>query len=146
MANTHEVSKEVADKALEAVRLARQTGSIRKGANEATKSIERGLASLVVIAGDVTPPEVVMHLPMLCEQRKITFLHVPAKLELGKAVGLSVPCTAVAIEKPGEADRLIKEISGKVTGKAAEEKKPAQEHREKEAKPKTEKKDEKKEE
>ncbi len=112
-----EVSKEVADKALEAIRLAKQSGSVRKGANEVTKSLERGLASFVVIAGDVTPEEVVMHLPMLCEQKKVPYLHVPAKLDLGKAVGLSVPCTAIAVEKQGNADKLIKEIAGKVTGK-----------------------------
>ena len=46
-----EVPKEIADKSLEALRLARQGGAVRKGVNEVTKSIERGLASLVYIAG-----------------------------------------------------------------------------------------------
>jgi large subunit ribosomal protein L7Ae len=134
MANTkNEVNKEVADKALEAVRLARQTGSIRKGSNETTKSIERGLASLVVIANDVVPAEVVMHLPMLCDQRKVPYLYVSAKLDLGKAVGLNVPCTAVAIEKAGESEKLIKEITGKVTGKSADAPKAAQPAKKEEA-------------
>ena len=48
-------SKEISDKALEAVRLSRQSGTIKKGVNEVTKSIERGLASLVVMAEDVEP-------------------------------------------------------------------------------------------
>ena len=114
-----EVSKEVAEKAYEAIRLAKQSGSVRKGANEVTKSLERGLATFVVIAGDVTPEEVVMHLPMLCEQKKVPFMHVPMKLELGKAVGLGVPCTAVAVEKQGNADKVIKDITGRVSGKEA---------------------------
>jgi len=114
-----EVSKEVADKAYEAVRAAKQNGTVKKGMNETTKSIERGLASLVVIAEDVEPEEVVMHLPMLCEQKKIPFVYVPAKLNLGKAIGLNVGCAAVAIEKMGAAEPMVKEIVAKVTGKPA---------------------------
>jgi large subunit ribosomal protein L7Ae len=119
MVAQREFSKEVMDKAYEAIRQARQTGSVRKGANEATKSIERGLATLIVVAGDVTPMEVVMHLPILCEQKKVPFIQVPAKLELGKAVGLNVPCAAVAVEKPGESERTIREINSMLTGKSA---------------------------
>ncbi len=117
-----EVSKEVADKALEAVRLAKQTGTVRKGVNEVTKSIERGLSSLVVIAGDVEPEEVVMHIPGLCEQKKINYVYVPAKLDLGKAIGMSVPCSSVAIEKQGEAQGNIAEVIAKITGKSSGEK------------------------
>lgn len=113
-----EVSKDVSDKALEAVRLARQGGSIRKGVNEATKSIERGLSSLVVIAEDVEPEEVVMHLPMICEQKKIPFVYVPTKQALGASAGLKVPCAAIAIEKGGAAEVVIKDVVAKVTGKA----------------------------
>ncbi|MDE1825860.1 MAG: 50S ribosomal protein L7Ae [Candidatus Micrarchaeota archaeon] len=113
-----EVSKEVADKALEAVRLAKQKNAVRKGVNEATKSIERGMASLVVLAEDVEPEEVVMHIPMLCEQKKITLVYVPTKLALGQAAGLKVPCTAITIEKSQEADPLIKDIAAKVSGKS----------------------------
>lgn len=132
-----EVSKEVSDKALEAVRLARQSGSVRKGVNETTKSIERGLASLVVIAEDVEPEEVVMHLPMLCEQKKINFVYVPAKQNLGVAIGLTVPCAAVAIEKQGEAESVVREVVMKVTGKAPEQKKVQPQAQKKEQRPQT---------
>ncbi|MEM0149231.1 MAG: 50S ribosomal protein L7Ae [Candidatus Micrarchaeaceae archaeon] len=113
-----EVSKEVADKAYEAVRLAMQSGAIKKGANETTKSIERGIAQLVVIAEDVDPEEVVMHIPMLCEQRKIPFVYVPTKKDLGKAIGLNVNCASVAIEKFGNAEAVAKDVIAKVTGKS----------------------------
>ena len=58
-----EVNKELAEKAYEAVYLAKASGRIRKGVNESTKAIERGIAKLVVAAGDVTPEEILMHLP-----------------------------------------------------------------------------------
>ncbi|MEM3607101.1 MAG: ribosomal L7Ae/L30e/S12e/Gadd45 family protein, partial [Candidatus Bathyarchaeia archaeon] len=65
------VPKEVADKAYQLVQASRGTGKIKKGTNETTKSIERGLAKLVLIAEDVDPPQIVAHLPLLCEERKI---------------------------------------------------------------------------
>ncbi|MBI5355443.1 MAG: ribosomal L7Ae/L30e/S12e/Gadd45 family protein, partial [Candidatus Aenigmarchaeota archaeon] len=44
------VSDELSEKALEALEAARNGGKLRIGTNEATKSIERGEAKLVVIA------------------------------------------------------------------------------------------------
>ncbi len=105
-----ETPKEIVDKALSAIKLAKQDGSIRKGVNEVTKSLERGLATLVIVANDVDPKEVVMHLPSLCEQHKTPLIAVPAKLDLGKAVGLNVACSSVAIEKPGSAADVVKEL------------------------------------
>lgn len=120
-----EVSNEVVSKTYEALQLVRQSGKIRKGANEVTKSVEQGLASFVVIAGDVDPEEVVVHIPKLCEQKKIPFSYVPSKTELGKSIGLNVPCTAIAVENAGSADHNIKDIISKVTGIGASEKKAA---------------------
>ncbi|MGC8628899.1 MAG: 50S ribosomal protein L7Ae [Candidatus Micrarchaeia archaeon] len=106
-----EIPKEIVDKALSAIKLAKQDGSIRKGVNEVTKSLERGLATLVIVANDVEPKEVVMHLPGLCEQHKTPLVFVPAKADLGKAAGLNVPCSSVAIEKAGSASAVVKEIA-----------------------------------
>ena len=43
---------------------------------------------------------------------------MPSKLELGKSIGLNVPCTAVAVEKAGSAQHNISDIVSKVTGVA----------------------------
>ncbi len=111
-----EVPTEVVSKTYEALQLAKQSGAVKKGANEVTKSIERGLASFVVMAGDVEPEEVVMHIPMLCQQKGVAYSYVPSKLELGKSIGLGVPCTAVAVENQGNAASSIKDIVSKLTG------------------------------
>ena len=52
-----EVSNDVVSKTYEALQIVKQSGKVRKGANEVTKSVEQGLASFVVIAGDVEPEE-----------------------------------------------------------------------------------------
>ena len=109
-----EVPKEVADAALEALKIATETGKIRKGTNEATKSIERGKAKLVLIAEDVQPPEIVAHLPLLCDERKSTFVYVPSKVSIGNALGINVGSAAAAIEDTGDAENLVSEITSKI--------------------------------
>lgn len=105
------MTDENANKAYEAVELAKKTGKIKKGSNEATKIAERGLAKLVVVASDVSPREVIMHLAPLCKEKNIPYVEVPSREELGAAAGLQVPTSAVVIIKEGEAKDLIKELS-----------------------------------
>ena len=106
----YEVPKEIVDAAYEALTIASKSGVVRKGTNEATKAVERSIAKLVVIAEDVDPPEVVAHLPLLCEERKIPYVFVPSKDKLGTSIGIDVPCAAACILKEGEAAGLIREI------------------------------------
>ena len=109
-----QVPKELAEKAYEAIELARSTGKINKGTNEVTKMVERGMAKLVVIAEDVEPEEVVAHLPLLCEEKNIPYVYVPRKEELGKAAGLEVAAASTCIVAPGKAKELVEEIAEKV--------------------------------
>jgi len=109
-----EVPKEVADAAYEAIQIAARTGKVRRGTNETTKAVERGQAKLVLIAEDVDPPEVVAHLPILCEERKVPYVYVPSKAKLGSAAGIDVPSASVCIIDAGEAADLVNEIIARV--------------------------------
>ncbi len=104
-----EVPKELQDKILSAVEIARETGKVRKGTNEVTKVVERGLAKFVIIAEDVNPPEIVAHLPLLCEEKGITYGYVPSKEELGKRLGIKSAASAAVIEF-GKSEEMFKEI------------------------------------
>ena len=42
---------------------------LKKGANEATKSLNRGIAEFIVLAADAEPLEILLHLPLLCEDK-----------------------------------------------------------------------------
>ena len=106
-----EVPPELAEKAYEALRKARETGGkIKKGTNEVTKAVERGLAKLVLIAEDVDPPEIVAHLPLLCDEKKIPYVYVPSKKKLGEAAGIEVAAASACIIDPGAAKELVDEI------------------------------------
>ncbi|MGQ9582365.1 MAG: 50S ribosomal protein L7Ae [Thermoplasmatota archaeon] len=109
-----ETPKEVADRAYEIVELARESGKVSKGSNEVTKMVERGLARMVVMSEDVQPEEILAHLPILCEERNVPYVYVPAKQELGKAAGLEVPTASVAIVDPGKGKAMLEELASKV--------------------------------
>ena|SRR5215831_9239967 len=111
-----QVPKEAADKAYQLLQVAKDTGKIRKGTNESTKAIERGSAKLVVIAEDVEPPQIVAHLPIICEERKIPYLFVPSKLELGKSAGLDVGSAAVSILEAGDGSDALRDLQKVLEG------------------------------
>ena len=70
---------------------------MKKGANEATKSLNRGVADLVVLAADTEPLEIVLHLPLLCEDKNVPYVYVPKQADLGRACGVSRNIVAAVI-------------------------------------------------
>ncbi|MCD6477235.1 MAG: 50S ribosomal protein L7ae [Candidatus Aenigmarchaeota archaeon] len=88
---------------LQQIEIAKKTGKIKIGTNETTKAIERGVAKIVIAADDVDPKEIIMHLKPLCDEKKITYLTVKSKKELGQAAGINVGTASIAIIDVGEA-------------------------------------------
>jgi len=104
------MADDLIQKALEAVEVAKNTGKVKKGTNEATKALERGTAKLVVFAKDVQPAEIVVHLPLLAKEKGIPCVQVNSKEELGIAAGIGVPTGAVAVIVEGDAKKVIEEL------------------------------------
>ena len=110
-----ETPEELISPIYEAVRVANESGKVRKGTNEATKAIERGICKLVIIAEDVEPPEVVAHLPILCEEQGAAYAFVPSKQELGKALGIDITSAAAAILDSGDAQHIVDQVVSSVS-------------------------------
>jgi large subunit ribosomal protein L7Ae len=88
-------------------------GKIKAGLNEVTKAIERGNAKLVVVAEDVSPAELVMHLPILCAEKNTPISYIASRKDLGEKAGLRMATSAIAIvESPAEND--IKDLAAKI--------------------------------
>ena len=123
-----EVPENLDNPIYESLRVAVETGKVKRGTNEATKAIERGISKLIIIAEDVEPPEVVAHLPILCEEQGAAYAFVPSKQELGKALGIEVTSAAAAILDSGDAQHIIDEVVGSIAkikdGKSEPEAKP----------------------
>ncbi len=105
-----DVPKEMIKLVYEAVRSAKDSGKVKRGTNETTKTVERGIAKLVIIAEDVEPPEVVAHLPILCEERNTPYVYVPSKKQLGEALGIDVAVAAACIIDAGDAKQAVEQI------------------------------------
>ncbi|PSQ45010.1 50S ribosomal protein L7ae [Halobacteriales archaeon SW_7_68_16] len=109
-----DVPADLQDDALEALEVARDTGSVKKGTNETTKAVERGTAELVLVAEDVQPEEIVMHLPELSDEKGVPYVFVSEQDEVGHAAGLEVGSAAAAIVDAGEAGGDVESIAEKV--------------------------------
>jgi len=105
-----EVPTDLVSPIYEAIRVAQTSGKVKKGTNEVTKAIERGISKLVIIAEDVEPAEVVAHLPILCEEHGIPYGFVPSRQELGKSLGIDVTSAAAAILDSGDAQHIVDQI------------------------------------
>jgi len=105
-----QVPEDLVSPIYEALRVAHQSGKVKKGTNEVTKAIERGISKLAIIAEDVEPPEVVAHLPILCEEHGAAYAFVPSKQDLGKALGIDVTSAAASIIDAGDAQHIVDQI------------------------------------
>ena len=109
-----DIPADLEERAVEALEVARDTGSVKKGTNETTKAVERGTAELVYVAEDVQPEEIVMHLPELCDEKGIAFVFVDSQEDVGHAAGLEVGSAAAAIVDAGDAEGDVEDIADKV--------------------------------
>lgn len=74
---------------MDVVQQAANYKQLKKGANEATKTLNRGISELIVMAADAEPLEILMHLPLLCEDKNVPYVFVSSKQALGRACGVS---------------------------------------------------------
>ena len=65
---------------------------------------------MVVISEDVAPPEVVAHLPILCNEMNIPFVFVPQKELLGQAISIDIGAAVACIVEPGDAKDTLDKI------------------------------------
>ena len=84
-------------KILDLLQQATSYRQLKKGANEATKTLNRGISELIVLAADTEPLEILLHLPLLCEDKNVPYVFVPSKVALGRACGVTRPVISASI-------------------------------------------------
>ncbi|CAH9100151.1 unnamed protein product [Cuscuta europaea] len=70
---------------------------LKKGANEATKTLNRGISEFIVMAADTEPLEILLHLPLLAEDKNVPYVFVKSKEALGRACGVTRPVIACSV-------------------------------------------------
>ena len=85
-----------------------------------------GLRRLCVIAGDISPIDVITHVPMLCEEANVPYIYVHSKEELGAAGQTKRPTSCMLVlpdaqkggEKMGSDDaKEFADMYGKIVSK-----------------------------
>ncbi|KAL6506841.1 RNA binding protein snu13 [Orobanche hederae] len=74
-----------------------ESKQLKKGANEATKTLNRGISEFIVMAADTEPIEILLHLPLLAEDKNVPYVFVPSKQALGRACGVTRPVIACSV-------------------------------------------------
>lgn len=90
-------SRKTTKKIHKLVKKASQSKFVRRGVKEVVKAIRKGEKGFCVIAGDISPVDVITHLPILCEDRQIPYFYVPSKSDLGAAASTKRPTSCVLI-------------------------------------------------
>lgn len=88
---------ELTQQILDVVQQATNLRQLKKGANEATKTLNRGISEFIIMAADCEPIEILLHLPLLCEDKNVPYVFVPSRAALGRACGVSRPVIAASI-------------------------------------------------
>ncbi|KAL9715408.1 RNA binding protein snu13 [Leucoagaricus gongylophorus] len=90
-------SADLTNELLDLVQQATAYKQVKKGANETTKTLNRGIAELIILTADTEPLEILLHLPLLCEEKNVPYVFVPNKAALGRACNVSRPVIAASI-------------------------------------------------
>ncbi|KAK3037107.1 hypothetical protein RJ639_031526 [Escallonia herrerae] len=93
--------KKLCKRTLKLVRRAAEHKCLKRGVKEVVKSIRRGNKGLCVIAGNISPIDVITHVPILCEEAEIPYVYVPSKEDLANAGSTKRPtCCVLVLTKP----------------------------------------------
>ena len=105
-------------KLFKAVKRAAAAKNIKRGVKEVVKALRKGEKGLVVLAGDISPVDVISHIPVLCEDGEVPYVYVNSKADLGAAAATKRPTSVVFLApKKGDAEFLKEEKMAELLAK-----------------------------
>jgi len=87
-----------------------QKGFVRNGLKDVQRRIRLGERGLVIFAGDVTPIDIMCHMPGVCEEKNIPYIYTPSRIELGHALGLKRTSLMVLVREHADYQDLYNEL------------------------------------
>ncbi|KAI8564139.1 hypothetical protein RHMOL_Rhmol03G0158800 [Rhododendron molle] len=97
--------KKLSKRIFKLVRRAAGHKCLKRGVKEVVKSIRRGNKGLCVIAGNISPIDVITHVPILCEESDIPYIYVTSKEDLASAGATKRPtCCVLVLTKPAKGE------------------------------------------
>lgn len=88
---------------------------LRDGLKDVQSRLKKGETGIVIFAGNVSPIEVMCHLPAICEEKAIPYIYTPSREDLGAAMGTKRGSLVVMVRENGEYqeayDKVLDEIN-----------------------------------
>lgn len=78
-------NEKLSKKVLKLAKKAAKRKQIKRGVKEVVKSLRKNVKGICILAGDISPIDVITHIPIVCEDHNIPYVYVPSKEELGAA-------------------------------------------------------------
>ncbi|XP_017774542.1 PREDICTED: H/ACA ribonucleoprotein complex subunit 2-like protein [Nicrophorus vespilloides] len=93
---------------------------VRNGLKDVQMRIRKGEKGLVIFAGDVTPVDIMCHLPAVCEEKDIPYCFTPSRTDLGAALGAKRGCLMVLVRENEEYKEAYDECKAELKNLAVE--------------------------
>merc|ERR1711942_278468 len=87
---------------------------VRNGLKDVQSRIRKGEKGLVIFAGDVTPIEVMCHMPAVCEEKSLPYVYTPSRQLLGTAMGVKRGSLMVLIREHEDYKELFEECKSEI--------------------------------
>jgi H/ACA ribonucleoprotein complex subunit 2 len=98
-----------------AVRKAKKAKRLRRGVREVVKALRKNGKGVVVLAGDVSPIDVISHIPVFCEEKEVPYCYVPSRKDLGLAGGTQRPTSVVLVQSGKDYEEVYQECHSLVS-------------------------------
>lgn len=72
--------------------------------------MNRNQAEFVILAADTEPLEILLHIPLLCEDKNVPYVFIKNKVALGRACGVSREVIAASVVANDKNKTLKKQI------------------------------------
>ncbi|GAA6031365.1 hypothetical protein JCM8097_005625 [Rhodosporidiobolus ruineniae] len=125
LATLAEIAKPLAVKktgkhVLKLVKKASKSRHLKRGVKEVVKSIRKGEKGIVVLAADISPMDILTHIPMLAEEANCPYIWVTSKESLGLASSTKRPTSCVMVAEKGAKRKAGKEDKDEAKAKELE--------------------------
>ena len=101
-------SEKMCKKLIKLVQKGMKSKIVHRGVKETVKAVRKGNKGVVVIAADISPIDVLSHLPILCEEKNVPYIYIKSRAELGQACKTKRPTSCVLVVQPAKDDKKIK--------------------------------------
>ena len=76
-------SDKLSKKLLKLIQRGMKDKIVKRGVKETVKAVRKGAKGIVIIAADISPIDVLSHLPILCEDKSVPYIYVKSRAEVG---------------------------------------------------------------